>query len=126
MKNEPWKPAGLKKFNEFCMAVDGDCKSPVGQKFEEIYQQKALKAYAGKKLCKRKACPTATITVYLDVEGESTSSSMASVESSQHVTASSVAAPRTQRGRPATRSSSEASVESSQHAMASLAATPSQ
>jgi hypothetical protein len=78
------------------MAVDEDCKSPGGQKFEEEYQQKALAAYAGKKLCKRKACPTATITMYLDVEGESTSSSMASVESSQHATASLGAAPRTQ------------------------------
>jgi hypothetical protein len=96
MKNEPWKPAGLQKFNEFCMAVDEDCKSPAGQKFKEEYQQKALKAYVGKKLCKRKACPTATITVYLDVEGESTSSSMASVKSSQHAKASLAAAPRTQ------------------------------
>ncbi len=78
------------------MAVDEDCKSPAGQKFKEEYQQKALKAYVGKKLCKRKACPTATITVYLDVEGESTSSSMASVKSSQHAKASLAAAPRTQ------------------------------
>jgi hypothetical protein len=96
MRNEPWKSAGLKKFNEICMAVDEDCKSPVGQKFEEEYQQKALKAYAGKKLCKRKACPTATVIMYLDVEGESTSYSMASIESSQRAMASSVAAPRTQ------------------------------
>jgi hypothetical protein len=121
MKSEHWKPAGLQKFNEFCMAVNEDCKSPAGQKFEEEYQQKALEAYAGKKLHKRKACPTATITVYLDVEGESTSSSMASVKSSQRVMASSAAAPRTQREQPATRSSSEASVESSQCATASLA-----
>jgi hypothetical protein len=98
MKNKPWKPAGLQKFNKFCMAVDEDRHSPVGQKFEEEYQQKALEAYAGKKLHKRKACPTATVTVYLDVEGESTSSSMASVESSQRAMASSAAAPRTQRG----------------------------
>jgi hypothetical protein len=98
MKNEPWKPAGLQKFNKFCVAVDEDHKSPAGQKFEEEYQQKALEAYAGKKLCKRKACPTATITVYLDMEGKSTSSSMASVESSQRAMASSAAAPRTQRG----------------------------
>jgi hypothetical protein len=96
MKNEPWKPAGLQKFNEFCMAVNEDRKSPVGQKFKEEYQQKALNA--GKKLHKRKACFTATITMYLDVEGESTSSSMASVESSQRATASSAAAPRTQQG----------------------------
>jgi hypothetical protein len=99
MKNEPWKPAGfLHKFNKFCMAVDEDCKSPAGQKFKEEYQQKALEAYAGKKLRKRKACPTATITMYLHVEGESTSSSMASVESSQHAMASSAAARRTQQG----------------------------
>jgi hypothetical protein len=96
MKNEPWKPAGLQKFNEFCMAVNEDRKSPAGQKFEEEYQQKALKAYAGKKLCKRKACPTATVTVYLDVEGESTSNSVASVESSQHVMASSAVTPSQQ------------------------------
>jgi hypothetical protein len=78
------------------LLVDEDCKSPVGQKFEEEYQQKALEAYVGKKLCKRKVCPTATVTVYLDVEGESTSSSMASVESSQRAMASSAAALRTQ------------------------------
>jgi hypothetical protein len=42
MKSEPWKPAGLQKFNKFCMAVDEDCKSPAGQKFEEENQQKAL------------------------------------------------------------------------------------
>jgi hypothetical protein len=24
MKNEPWKPTGLQKFNEFCMAVNKD------------------------------------------------------------------------------------------------------
>jgi hypothetical protein len=53
MKNEPWKPTGLQKFNEFCMAVNKDYKSSTGQKFEEEYQQKALEAYAGKKLCKR-------------------------------------------------------------------------
>jgi hypothetical protein len=88
MKNEPWKPTDLQKFNEFCMAVNEDCKSLVRQKFEEEYQQKALEAYTGKKLCKRKACLTATITVYLDVEGKSTSSSVASVKSSQHVMAS--------------------------------------
>jgi hypothetical protein len=88
----------LQKFNEFCMAVDKDHKSPAGQKFEEEYQQKALEAYGGKKLCKKKAFPTATVTVYLDVEGESTSSSMASVKSSQRAMASLAAAPRTQRG----------------------------
>jgi hypothetical protein len=99
MKNEPWKPTGLQKFNKFCMAVNKDCKSPAGQKFEEKYQQKALKAYAGKKLHKRKTCPTATITMYLDVEGKSTSSSVASGESSQRVMASSAATPN-QRGRP--------------------------
>jgi hypothetical protein len=33
MKNEPWKPTGLQKFNEFCMAVNEDRKSPTGQKF---------------------------------------------------------------------------------------------
>ena len=87
------------------MAVDEDRKSPAGQKFEEEYQQKALEAYAGKKLRKRKACPTATVTVYLDVEVESTSSSVASVESGQHATASSAATP-SQRGRPASRGGS--------------------
>jgi hypothetical protein len=129
MKSEPWKPAGLQKFNEFCMAVDEDRKSPAGQKFEEEYQQKALEAYTGNKLCKRKASPTATIAVYLDVAVESsTSSSLASVESSQRAMTSSAATPRPPPGRPASRSSSSgvASVENSQRAMAPLAATPSQ
>jgi hypothetical protein len=31
MKNKPWKPAGLQKFNEFCMAVNEDHKSPAGR-----------------------------------------------------------------------------------------------
>jgi hypothetical protein len=86
------------KFNEFCIAVNEDRQSPAGQKFEEEYQQKALEAYLGKKLRKRKACPTATVTVYLDVEGKSTSSSMASVESSQRTMASLAAALRAHRG----------------------------
>jgi hypothetical protein len=95
MKSEPWKPASLQKFNKFCMAVDEDRKSPAGQKFEEEYQQKALKAYAGNKLCKRKASSTATVAVYLDVAVESsTSSSLASVESSQRAMTSSAATPR--------------------------------
>jgi hypothetical protein len=110
MKNEPWKPTDLQKFNKFCMAVDEDRKSPVGQKFEEEYQQKALKAYAGKKLCKRKACPTATITVYLDVEGKSTSSSVSSVESSQLVTASLAVTPNQQRGQPVSRGAGSRSI----------------
>jgi hypothetical protein len=55
-----------------------------GQKFEEEYQPK--KALEGKKLCKRNACPTATVT-------KSTSSSVASVKSHQHVMASSVVTP---------------------------------
>jgi len=103
MKNEPWKPAGLQKFNEFCLAVDEDRKSPAGQKFEEEYQQKALEAYAGKKLRKRKACPTATVNMYLDVAVESsTSSSVASVENSQRATASLAATP-SQQGQTASR-----------------------
>jgi len=128
MKNEPWKPAGLQKFNEFCLAVDEDRKSPAGQKFEEEYQQKALEAYAGKKLRKRKACPTATVTVYLDVTVESsTSISAASVESSQRAMTSSTATPRPPPGRPASRSSGVASDENnSQRATAPLVATPSQ
>jgi hypothetical protein len=95
MKSKPWKPAGLQKFNEFCLAVDKDRKSPAGQKFEEEYQQKALETYTGNKLRKRKASPTATVAVYLDVAVESsTSSSLASVESSQRAMTSSAATPR--------------------------------
>jgi hypothetical protein len=127
MKSEPWKPAGLQKFNEFCMAVDEDRKSLAGQKFEEEYQQKALKAYTGNKLHKRKASPTATIAMYLDVVVKlSTSSSVASVASSQQRATASLAVAQSQRERPASHSSSVASVESSQHAMAPLAATRSQ
>ncbi len=88
------------------MAVDEDRKSPAGQKFEEEYQQKALEAYAGKKLRKRKACPTAT---------------------SQRAMTSSTATPRPPPGRPASRSSGVASGENnSQRATAPLVATPSQ
>jgi hypothetical protein len=29
MKNKPWKPTGLQKFNKFCMAVNEDHKSLV-------------------------------------------------------------------------------------------------
>jgi hypothetical protein len=129
MKSKPWKPAGLQKFNKFCMAVDEDCKSPVGQKFKEEYQQKALKAYTGNKLRKRKASPTATVAVYLDVVVKSsTSSSLASVESSQHGMTSSAATPRPPPGQSASHSSSSsvASVKNSQRAMAPLVATPSQ
>jgi hypothetical protein len=66
--------------------------------------------------------------VYLDVAVESsTSSSLASVKSSQRAMTSSAATPRPPPGQPVSRSSSGvASVENSQRAMAPLAATPSQ
>jgi hypothetical protein len=67
--------------------------------------------------------------VYLDVAVESsTSSSLASVKSSQRAMTSSAATPRPPPGRPVSRSSSSgvASVENSLRAMAPLAATPSQ
>jgi len=111
VKNEPWKPAGLQKFNEFCMAVDEDRKSPAGQKFEEEYQQKALEASAGKKIRKRKASHSVAVSAYLDVESESTISTVASVASSQRATASLAATPnqpqnQPPRGRPTRRNGS--------------------
>jgi hypothetical protein len=87
----------LQKFNEFCMAVDEDRKSPAGQKFEEELPTKGPRSLHRKISFARERLvllpPLLCILMWLAVES-STSSSLASVESSQHAMTSSAATPR--------------------------------
>jgi hypothetical protein len=87
----------LQKFNEFCMAVDEDRKSPAGQKFEEELPTKGPRSLHRKINFAREKLvllpPLLCILMWLAVES-STSSSLASVESSQRAMTSSAATPR--------------------------------